>query len=142
MKRSRYNATMSRCLGSANQSRERKRRLGVSDAMGHDSLRKSRHVDARAEQSTGERLRFPFLGAERDMRGSDVKGLEIVVTEGGLGDGGAGQAQRTEQRALRRITLQAPATEHAGPDAALGVHDGAIRVTGTGRQACEHALVR
>src|SRR5688572_32275505 len=101
MKRSRYNATMSRCLGSSNQSRERKRRL---DSMGDNSLWKSRHVDTCAEQATGERLCFPFLGAERDVCGSDVQSLQIIVGKGRLGDGGTGQLYLAQQFACGRVT--------------------------------------
>src|SRR6186997_2031152 len=103
MKRSRYSATMSRCFGSSNQSRERKRRdcfcRVSSDAMGHNSLRQSRHVYACAEQTTGERLCFPFLGAERNVRGGDVQSLQVIVTKGRLGDGGAGQLDLAQQLA-------------------------------------------
>src|SRR3954467_6072908 len=112
---------MSRCLGSSNQSRERKRRwckrTAASDAMGHNSLWQAWHVDARAEQPTGQRLLLALLGIERHVGGSDVQGLQVVVTERGLGDGGAGQVDLAEQFAGGRITPQTPAAEYAGPDA-------------------------
>src|SRR5690349_10179829 len=98
---------MSRCFGSSNQSRERKRRAGraersgagLSDAMSHDSLGQSGHVDARAEQAAGKRLLLALFGVERDVRGGDVESTKIVTAEGGLGHGGAGQAQRLQQLA-------------------------------------------
>src|SRR5690349_16902938 len=99
MKRSRYSATMSRCFGSSNQSRERKRRRGwtrVSEAMRNDSLRQPGHGDSRTEQSTGERLLPALLRRQRDMRRGDVKRLQIVARERGLGDRGAGQADFVE----------------------------------------------
>src|SRR5688572_20834422 len=102
MKRSRYSATMSRCLGSSNQSRDRKRREGfASDAMGHNSLWKPRHVYAYTEQAASQRLCLPFRGAERDMRGGDVKGAKIVVAERCLRDRRAGQIQLRQQLAAR-----------------------------------------
>src|SRR5688500_2615518 len=98
MKRDRYNATMSRCLGSSNQSRERKRREGfASDAMGHNSLWKARNVDTCPEQPACQRLLLAFFRVERDARGGDVKGLQIIAAEGGLCHGRAGQAQCAEQ---------------------------------------------
>src|SRR5262245_56398232 len=102
MKRSRYSATMSRCLGSSNQSRDRKRREGfASDAMGHNSLWEPRHVDSYTEQAARQRLCLPFRGVERDMRGGDVKSTQIVVAESRLGDGRAGQIQFRQQLAPR-----------------------------------------
>ena len=67
--------------------------------MGHDFLWQSRHVDARPEQSASQRLLLAFFGIERDMRGSDVKSLQIFITKSRLGDSRAGQAQRTQQLA-------------------------------------------
>src|SRR5690349_9688799 len=106
MKRSRYSATMSRCFGSSNQSRDRKRRAGraeagLSDAMSHYSLGQAGHIDAGAEETAGQRLLPAFLGAERDVRGGDVKGSQIVAAESRLGHRGAGQAKCLQQLALR-----------------------------------------
>src|SRR3954470_2412131 len=123
MNRSRYSATMSRCLGSANQSRDRKRIF--SDAMGHDFLWKSRHVNPYLEQSPGQWLLTALLGTERDVRGCDVQSPQIVTSKRCLGDGGAGQAESAEQLPCGRIALQAPTPEYTGPEAALRVHDGA-----------------
>src|SRR5678815_722424 len=115
---------MSRCLGSSNQSRERNRRWGkrtvASDAMGHNSLWQAGHLDARAEQAAGQRLLLAFLGVERHVRRGDVKRLQVVVTERGLGDGRAGQVDLADQFARWRVALQAPAAEHAGPDTTFG----------------------
>src|SRR6187399_1254749 len=99
MKRSRYSATMSRCFGSSNQSRERKRRLGrprelamalglASDAMSDHSLRKTRDIDASAEQSAGEWLLEQLIGVEAHAGAGDVKGLQIRSAECRLGDVG------------------------------------------------------
>src|SRR6187200_573038 len=146
MKRSRYSATMSRCFGSSNQSRERKRRCfdGVcaSDAMRHDSLWQSRHVDSRAEQATGERLLPALFCIERHVRGSDVKRLEIVACEGRLGDRGTRQSNGLQQLALRRVALQAPAAKHAGPKATFGVDDRAVGIPASRREARKDAFVR
>src|SRR4051812_11874103 len=131
---------MSRCLGSSNQSRERKR--GLSDAMGHDFLRKTGHVNPYAEQSAGQRLMASFLGIERDVRGGDVQGAEILVTERRLGDRRAGQAQGAQQFARGRVTLQPPAAEYASPEATLRIHAWAVRVAAADWQPREHALVR
>src|SRR6478735_2848655 len=144
MKRSRYSATMSRCFGSSNQSRERKRRCCVddlSDAMRHDSLWQSRHVDPRAEQAAGERLLPTLFCIECNVRGSDVKRLEVVACEGCLGDRGTRQSNGLQQFALRRVALQAPAAEHAGPEATFGVDDRPVGKPTARREARKHTLV-
>src|SRR5689334_1782934 len=141
MKRSRYSATMSRCFGSSNQSRERKRRWGLSEAMRNDSLWQSGHVDSDAEQAAREWLLFALLGIERDMRGGDVERPKIVAAERRLGHGRAGQPQRRQQLALGRVSTQAPAAEHAGPDAAFDIDDRPVRESFAGTEAREDAFV-
>src|SRR5688572_15900801 len=122
MKRSRYSATMSRCFGSSNQSRERKRRFGrpllASDAMSHDSLGKSGDVDTRAKQSTRERLLQPLFGVEAHAGAGDVEGTQVRAAERRLGHVGDRQFECAQQFALRRVAAQAPAAEQASPDAA------------------------
>src|SRR5690349_905580 len=100
MKRSRYSATMSRCFGSSNQSRDRNRRGGRSEAMRNDSLWQTRYVDSYAEQSARERLLLALLGVERDMRGGDVERPQVIAAERRLRHGGAWQTQRCQQFAL------------------------------------------
>src|SRR5262245_61618664 len=101
MKRSRYSATMSRCFGSSNQSRERKRRLGrpllASDAMSDDSLGKSGDVDAHLEQSARERLFLQLFAVEAHPGAGDVESAQVRSAERRLGHVRDRQAQGAQQ---------------------------------------------
>src|SRR6187549_2001089 len=141
MKRSRYSATMSRCFGSSNQSRERNRRWGLSDAMRNDSLWQAGHVDLHAEQAAREGLLLALLGVERNVRRGDVERPQIVTRERRLGHGGAWQAHRRQQFALGRIAAESPAAEHARPDAAFDVDDRSVGKSFAGAEARENPLV-
>ena len=133
MKRSRYSATMSRCFGSSNQSRERKRRLvaWMVCQMPCDTIPcgSPGHVDANAEQAAGERLLLALFRIERDMRGGDVKRPQIVAGEGRLGHRGARQSQGLTAIRLAVSSAEAPAAEHAGPEATFGIDDRAVGIS-------------
>src|ERR1041385_8317385 len=124
MKRSRYSATRSRWAGSSNQSRERKRRLGVrSEAMRDDALRQPRYVHAYAEQTSGIRLLVALLVREPFPRGGDVERAQIFAAERRFGDIGHRHGELRDLLAVRRIAVHAPAGVEAGPDVTLGVGD-------------------
>src|SRR5512143_3476314 len=110
MKRSKYSATMSRWAGSSNQSRERKRRLGVrSEAMRDDALRQPRYVNAYAEQTSGNRLLFALLVRKAFPRGGDVERAQVFAAERGLGDVGHRHGELRDLLAVGRIAIHAPA---------------------------------
>src|SRR3569833_378681 len=124
MKRSRYSATMSRWAGSSNQSRERKRRLGVrSEAMRNDALRGARYVNAHTAQAAGSRLLLALLVRKTFPRGGDVERAQVFAAECSLGDVGHRHGELGHFLAVRRIAVHAPAAVEAGPDVALRIGD-------------------
>src|SRR5512139_791433 len=106
---------MSRWAGSSNQSRERKRLLGVrSEAMRDDALRQPRYVNAYAKQTSGIRLLLSLLVRKAFPRGGDVEGAQVFAAERGLGDVGHGHGELGDLAAIRRVATHAPAAIEAG----------------------------
>src|SRR5262245_470874 len=124
MKRSRYSATRSRWAGSSNQSRERKRRLGVrSEAMRDNALRQPRYVNAHAEQTPGIRLLFALLVRKAFPGGGDVERAQILAAERRFRDVRDGHGELRHFATLGRVAIHAPAAEETGPDIALRIRD-------------------
>src|SRR5262245_40599543 len=124
MNRSRYSATMSRWAGSSNQSRERKRRLGVrSEAMRDDALRKPRYVNAYAEQTSGIRLLFALCVRKTLPGRGDVERAQVFAAECGFGDVGHRHGELRDLVAVGRVAVHAPAAVEPGPDETLSVGD-------------------
>src|SRR5579875_2968071 len=113
---------MSGRCGAANQSRERKRRTGVrgaSEVKAQLSLRQAGNVGVEGEQAAGERLRLALFHRQPLPGGGGVDGAEVLAAERRLGHVGDREADVLDQLAFRRIAVEAPAAEQAGPDAAL-----------------------
>src|SRR6185503_20256247 len=93
--------------------------------------RQAWHRGLKAEQTAGQRLvlvagRIQSLGG-----GGGISRCETFAAKSDLGDIRHGKADGLKQVAFGRITAHAPTPEQAGPQTAVAVHRGSVRIAGT-----------